>query len=123
MLYVAEMSELVIAVDGGGYKTDILLADAAGNIVMEGTAESTNPNRVGYDVSVGRLRMAVSDILERAGLDMQKVDLVVTGSLLVKRQVYRNLLTDRLEGWIGGMKIVDRPIDGALRLVRKLVRE
>ena len=53
-----------LAIDGGGTKTDFMLADGDGNILSRVILEATNPNDVGFDKPSPRLPMAYARYAE-----------------------------------------------------------
>ncbi|MDI5975380.1 N-acetylglucosamine kinase [Amycolatopsis magusensis] len=61
-------SELVIAIDGGNSKTDVLLVDAAGNVLGEARGPGASPQNVGVAACVETLERLVLTALAGAGL-------------------------------------------------------
>ena len=59
----------VLAVDGGGTKTDVLLADASGRLLAHVRGAGTNPQMIGTDTAMARMHGLVRAAAEQCGLD------------------------------------------------------
>jgi N-acetylglucosamine kinase-like BadF-type ATPase len=60
--------DVVIAVDGGNSKTDVLLVDASGAVLSSARGPGVSPQSVGVDTCVRALEGLITDALESAGL-------------------------------------------------------
>ena len=57
--------EYLLAVDGGGTKTQALVADLAGNVVARGLGPSSNHNRVGFQQSAKAMTTAIEGAMQQ----------------------------------------------------------
>jgi N-acetylglucosamine kinase-like BadF-type ATPase len=60
-------SAYFLGVDGGGTKTEALVADAQGNILGRGLGGPANANFTGYEIAVNSLETAVTQAINHAG--------------------------------------------------------
>jgi N-acetylglucosamine kinase-like BadF-type ATPase len=58
----------VLAVDGGGSKTDVLLADAGGRLLAHARGQGTNPQVIGIDLAISRIQALVEEVAGQCGL-------------------------------------------------------
>ncbi|MDX6202487.1 MAG: hypothetical protein QOJ83_1987 [Frankiales bacterium] len=58
----------VLAVDGGGSKTDVLLADAGGRLLAHARGAGTNPQVIGIDLAMSRVQALVEEVAWQCGL-------------------------------------------------------
>jgi N-acetylglucosamine kinase-like BadF-type ATPase len=63
----AEPDEVVVAIDGGNSKTDVLLVDAAGTVLGSSRGPGVSPQSVGVDTCVRALEGLVVEALEAGG--------------------------------------------------------
>jgi N-acetylglucosamine kinase-like BadF-type ATPase len=56
--------DLLLAVDGGGTKTQALVADLGGNVVARGLGPSSNHHRVGFEESARAMTTAIEGALQ-----------------------------------------------------------
>jgi N-acetylglucosamine kinase-like BadF-type ATPase len=57
----------VLAVDGGGSKTDVLLADADGRLLAHARGQGTNPQVIGLDLAMSRIQSLVEEAAAQCG--------------------------------------------------------
>lgn len=65
------MTKLFLGIDGGGSKTLALIADATGNIIGRGAAESSNYQTIGRDKAFASLTQAVQAAFAQAQMPPQ----------------------------------------------------
>lgn len=70
---------MLLGVDGGGTKTDVVLADLRGLVVESLRVGCTNHESVGMDAAVAELRRGVERALESVGVDAAELDAAVFG--------------------------------------------
>ena len=58
--------DVLLAVDGGGTKTEVLLASTGGTVLATKKYPGTNLNSIGFDLAFGVLEMALNDFSEIA---------------------------------------------------------
>jgi N-acetylglucosamine kinase-like BadF-type ATPase len=58
----------VLAVDGGGSKTDVLLADATGRLLAHARGQGTNPQMIGIELAMSRIQALVEEAGRQCGL-------------------------------------------------------
>ena len=59
----------VLAIDGGGSKTDVLLADADGRLLAHARGQGSNPQVIGLDLAISRIQALVEEAAGQCGLD------------------------------------------------------
>ena len=59
----------VLAIDGGGSKTDVLLAGADGRLLAHARGPGSNPQILGLDEAMRRIQLLVEDVALQCGLD------------------------------------------------------
>lgn len=64
------MHEYVIGIDGGGTKTDAVLVGHDGRVVSRRIVGASNPNDVGLDASVERIRTLAWELADEAGVSL-----------------------------------------------------
>jgi N-acetylglucosamine kinase-like BadF-type ATPase len=64
--------EIVVAIDGGNSKTDVLVVDAAGTVLGSSRGPGVSPQNIGVAVCVDALDGLVSQALEVAGLPARR---------------------------------------------------
>ena len=62
------MSELLLAVDGGGSKTRALLTDSHGNLLGTGSGASSNAHHAGWEAATASMEAAIAGALSSAGV-------------------------------------------------------
>lgn len=60
----------VLAVDGGGSKTDVLLAGADGRLLAHARGVGTNPQMIGIDLAMSRIQALVEEAAAQCGLSV-----------------------------------------------------
>ena len=109
------MIDLVAGVDGGGTKTRVILADGDGNQLADvtGAGSAMAPGRADHSSEV--IGTLVRQALTEAGLDEQKLKVLVAGVAGVGREPEARALTVALED----LEIADRVVvkgDGEIAL-------
>ena len=66
----------VMGVDGGGSKTHVVIADAAGHVYGEGRSAGCNHQTIGIDLAIRNLKEAVDEALGAAGLAGEELEYV-----------------------------------------------
>ncbi|QFU90784.1 N-acetylglucosamine kinase [Amycolatopsis sp. YIM 10] len=95
--------ELVVAIDGGNSKTDVLLVDATGNVLGEARGPGASPQNVGVDACVETLERLVLAAHEDAGRTAERPFAVHTSAYLAgldlpeEEEILHAALTAR--GW------------------------
>jgi N-acetylglucosamine kinase-like BadF-type ATPase len=74
---------LVLAVDGGGVKTDLALLDAGGRLLSLVRGAGSSPHYLGVEGCVELLEDLLEKALSRAGLDASERPLAATAQILV----------------------------------------
>ncbi|WP_245861161.1 N-acetylglucosamine kinase [Microbacterium aurantiacum] len=106
---------LVLAVDGGGSKTDVVLLDTTGEVLAWERGSGSSPQLEGLDASVG----VIDDLVDRAlgGRDprnLMQVSLYLSGLDLTEEIVaYRAAIADR--EWAGTVVAVENDLHALLR--------
>jgi N-acetylglucosamine kinase-like BadF-type ATPase len=90
---------LVVGIDGGGTKTDVVLMDRARRVLGRGQAGSTNWNSVGLDGARANLSQAVDAALADANRGRAQVSAVCIGASGVDRPLDR----ERMTQWLGDL--------------------
>jgi N-acetylglucosamine kinase-like BadF-type ATPase len=90
---------LVLGIDGGGTKTDVVLMDRQRQILGSGQAGSTNWNSVGLDGARTHLGQAIDAALADAVRDRSDVSTVCIGASGVDRPLDR----ERMTQWLGDL--------------------
>jgi N-acetylglucosamine kinase-like BadF-type ATPase len=60
----------VLAIDGGGSKTDVLLADIEGRLLAHARGPGSNPQVLGTDVAMGRIQALVEEVAAQCDLSL-----------------------------------------------------
>ncbi|MCE7003371.1 ATPase [Kibdelosporangium philippinense] len=63
---------VVIAIDGGGSKTDVMLVDASGTILGRTRGPGASPQTVGMEKGLGVFEELVIDVVKQAGLPLTR---------------------------------------------------
>jgi N-acetylglucosamine kinase-like BadF-type ATPase len=74
--------DVVIAVDGGNSKTDVLLVDVSGAVLGSARGPGVSPQNVGVDACVRALEGLIAEALEAAGLPVTRPFGVHTSAFL-----------------------------------------
>ena len=90
-----------IGIDGGGTKTEAVLMTSEGEVLSRATASATNPNDVGVDVSVARMKNLIDALLSKTGISPMNVHLFagISGALN-----HRDALIDTMQEQLPTMK-------------------
>lgn len=90
--------KLTLGIDGGGTKTLAVIADAAHQVLGEGTAGPSNPLRIGVGSAAAAIREAVDRACSAAGV--QRSDILATqiGLAGVRREDVRQRMREALAG-------------------------
>ncbi len=100
------MKHFYFGIDGGGTKTEAVLCDERGHILLHKTISATNPNDVGIHTAVDRLRGLLADAhayLMQAGISQDTLNVFcgIAGALNHKENLTCGLQTsfpkDRIE--------------------------
>lgn len=98
---------LTLGVDGGGTKTQAVLADEKGRVVGEGLAGASNPLRVGVGQAVTAVCEAFHRALERAGARRSDVAAAEVGLAGVRREDLRERMREELSALgVGAVEVV-----------------
>ncbi|MDH3528959.1 MAG: hypothetical protein OEQ28_05305 [Acidobacteriota bacterium] len=89
--------QLFLGVDGGGTKTQIIVADSRQRIIAETLAGPSNPLRVGVDTAVGNILEAVNSACEAARRSPGDIAAAVVGLAGVRREDLRETIRARLQ--------------------------
>jgi len=76
---------LLVGVDGGGTKTEVVIADAAGNEVGRGFAGTSNYQKVGFPAASSEILIAVEEALCSAQAQLSEISAIVLGMAGVDR--------------------------------------
>ena len=105
-----------IAVDGGGSKTELVLVDILGNVLMREIVNCTNPNDVGMDSAFLTLKHGLEKMLEfveNKEIDILKIFLLIAG---IEFGDSKELLKQRL---VESLNFENIYIDGDLASVKE----
>ncbi len=91
------MSDLLIGIDGGGSKTDILLCDGHLNEVARMVTEGCNPNDVGIEKTVSVIRDGVKRLLSDGNIHADTVCAAFAGVAGITCADYTQRVTDVLQ--------------------------
>ncbi len=94
-------NDLFLGVDGGGTKTQIVIMDAAQNILVEGLSGPSNPLRVGVDTAVSNILEAVNSGLDQIRRSSYDLAHGVVGLAGVRREDLRETVRRRLASHFG----------------------
>lgn len=98
---------LTLGVDGGGTKTQAVIADAAGRTIGEGLAGPSNPLRVGIANAAAAVREAFHLALSQAGARRSDVAAAQIGLAGVRREDLRQRMRAELSSLgVGALEIV-----------------
>jgi N-acetylglucosamine kinase-like BadF-type ATPase len=98
---------LTLGVDGGGSKTQAVIADEKGRSIGEGLAGASNPLRVGVGQSVAAICEAFNRALERAGARRSDVAAAEIGLAGVRREDLRERMRAELSALgVGSVEVV-----------------
>jgi 6-phospho-beta-glucosidase len=78
-----ESESVVLAVDGGGVKTDLALADTSGRLLALARGGGSSPHYIGLDGCVELLRELLAQAVSRAGLPPGRARPADTASVMV----------------------------------------
>ncbi|MFN2481957.1 MAG: N-acetylglucosamine kinase [Pyrinomonadaceae bacterium] len=87
---------LTLGVDGGGTKTQAVIADEKGRVVGEGLAGPSNPLRVGVSHAAAAVREAFNRALSEAGARRSEVAAAQVGLAGVRREDLRQRMREEL---------------------------
>ncbi len=76
---------LVMGVDGGGTKTEVVVADAAGNELGRGYAGTSNYQKVGFPAASSEITKAAEEALQSAQAQLAEIGVIVLGMSGVDR--------------------------------------
>jgi N-acetylglucosamine kinase-like BadF-type ATPase len=77
------MSEFVLAIDGGGFKTDLALLGADGSLLSLVRGGGCSPHHIGLDGCVALLEGLLAEALVGAGLDAEDRPLAASAQIMV----------------------------------------
>ncbi|MFL6231408.1 MAG: BadF/BadG/BcrA/BcrD ATPase family protein [Pyrinomonadaceae bacterium] len=98
---------LTLGVDGGGTKTQAIIADEKGRVVGEGLAGASNPLRVGVSQAAAAVREAFHRALDDAGARRSEVAAAEVGLAGVRREDLRDRMRDELASLgVGAVEVV-----------------
>ncbi|MDT7603303.1 MAG: hypothetical protein QOF61_1300 [Acidobacteriota bacterium] len=98
---------LTLGVDGGGTKTQAVIADEKGRVVGEGLAGASNPLRVGVSQAAAAVREAFHRALDDAGARRSDVAAAQIGLAGVRREDLRECMRDELASLgVGSVEVV-----------------
>ena len=106
---------VVVAIDGGGSKTDAVAIDRAGVVRAHSRGAASNPQTQGLDVAVAVVDSLVTEVLESAGLPLLGTGVFVSGlDLEVEIESFREAIAPLPWAAIGG-SLVDNDMFALLR--------
>jgi glucosamine kinase len=98
---------LTLGVDGGGTKTQAVIADGRGRVVGEGLSGASNPLRVGVNQAAAAVREAFHRALDDAGARRSDVAAAEIGLAGVRREDLRDRMRDELASLgVGSVEVV-----------------
>lgn len=106
---------IIIAVDGGGSKTDAVGLDGFGNVVARAHGEGSSPHLVGLDASVTSIGSLVGLLLAQSGASkVERVHVYLSGlDVSIEVDAFRNAISD--QPWAQGHVVVDNDLFALLR--------
>ena len=90
------MIECIIGIDGGGTKTEAVIADLDGNILGIGRAGASNYHVLGLERAITSIVEAIEHARENSGLNIQKFQVVCLGLAGAGRPDDRSILLDAI---------------------------
>ena len=107
---------IVLGVDGGGTKTDVMVADLTGAVLASASTGGTNHESVGVEQMIAVLAAAIDEVLAIAESARDQVDAAVFGLAGVDWPSDVVLVGDALDGLrLGGRRLVVNDSRIALR--------
>lgn len=105
-----------IAIDGGGSKSEVVLVNELGQILLHKIVNCTNPNDVGIDTSFNRLNDVIKECIKCADnkVEIGCILLAIAG---IEFGDTRSLLKERLLNSLGDYNLI---VDGDLASVKEL---
>jgi N-acetylglucosamine kinase-like BadF-type ATPase len=102
-----------LGIDGGGTKTEAVIADESGYVISRGTAGGANPHNYPLDIAFENVRMAVIKAQEGAQLSGKQINLhqfetICIGLAGIDTQSDR----DNVSQYINNLPFGNRPFDG-----------
>jgi len=88
----------LLGIDGGGTKTQALIADLDGNIIGEGFSGSSNYHVAGLETAVSAISDAIEKAIVYSQADIHKFDAVCLGLAGAGRESDRNILLSSISG-------------------------
>lgn len=109
---------VLVAIDGGGSKTDAVAIDSDGNLLAHLRGPASSPQNLGVDAAVRVVDSLVREVLEAAGRSLLRVGIYLSGlDLPVEIETFRNAIADC--GWAdsgsGYAPIIDNDMFALLR--------
>ena len=106
---------VVVAIDGGGSKTDAVAVDRVGVVRAHSRGAASNPQTQGLDVAVAVVDSLVTEVLESAGLPLLGTGVFVSGlDLEVEIESFRDAVAHLPWAAIGS-SLVDNDMFALLR--------
>lgn len=105
-----------IAVDGGGSKTELVLVDILGNVLLRLIVECTNPNDVTMDKSFITLKDSIKKLLKHAKKNKINAEVIFLAIAGIEFGDSKNILKEKL---IKCLKFNNIHIDGDLASVKE----
>ena len=106
---------VVVAIDGGGSKTDAVAIDRAGVVRAHSRGAASNPQTQGLDVAVAVVDSLVTEVIESAGLPLLGTGIFVSGlDLEVEIESFREAIAPLPWSAIGS-SLVDNDMFALLR--------
>lgn len=90
------MIECIIGIDGGGTKTEAVIADLDGNILGIGRAGASNYHVLGLEQAIASIKEAIEHARENSKLNIQKFKVVCLGLAGAGRPNDRSILLDAI---------------------------
>lgn len=107
----------IIAIDGGGSKSETVLVNELGQVFLHRIVNCTNPNDVGIETAFIRLKEAITECLNCANENKISIECIFLAIAGIEFGDTKSILKEKLEESLGNYKLI---LDGDLASVKEL---
>lgn len=108
--------KVYLGIDGGGTKTQVVIADSSFRILGQGFSGGSNPLRVGLEEAIRHIEEAVSEAGAEAGVRLSEIGYACAAIAGINHPIHYHTMKDALDRAFGGLSRLELVTDARAAL-------